>query len=190
MSNSITRATSFVHHVLKEKIREGNTVIDGTMGNGNDTLFLAKLVGPDGMVFSFDIQSIALERTQNKIINNKLNDYNIKLIKDGHENIENYVVTPIDGAMFNLGYLPQGDHSIITEPESTIKAIQSVLKLLNLGGIISIIIYYGHEGGSEEKQKVLDFLHDLSHENFTVMQCNYINHNNNPPIVVFIEKKK
>jgi ubiquinone/menaquinone biosynthesis C-methylase UbiE len=46
MLNSIVRATSFVHHVLKGKINKNDVVIDATMGNGNDTVFLAELVGP------------------------------------------------------------------------------------------------------------------------------------------------
>lgn len=190
MLNSIKRVTSLVQYILSEKIKSGNVVIDGTMGNGNDTLFLANLVGPKGKVFAFDIQSIALENTKNKINSNKLDGYNIKLINDSHENIDNYVIGPVDVAMFNLGYLPKGDHSIITKSNSTIKGILSIIKLLKAGGIISIIIYYGHNGGIEEKREVLDFLQGLSSEDVTVMQCEYINHSNNPPIIIFIEKNK
>lgn len=189
MLNSIVKATAFVHYVLKGKINRGDIVVDATMGNGNDTLFLAKLVGPEGVVFSFDIQQIALDRTKNKIINNRLNDYNIKLIKDSHEAIENYVTDTLNVAMFNLGYLPQGDCSIITRPNSTIKSIKSVLKLLKSRGIISIIIYYGHKEGMDEKQQVLSFVESLSNKDFIVMNCCYINQNNNPPIIIFIEKK-
>jgi len=190
MLNSIKRVTSLVQYVLSEKIEERNIVIDGTMGNGNDTIFLAKLVGSEGKVYAFDIQSIAIESTKNKINSNKLDEYNIKLINDSHENIDKYVLGPVDAAMFNLGYLPKGDHSIITKSSSTIKGILSTLKLLKCGGIISIIIYYGHDGGIEEKQEVLNFLQELSNEDVTVMQCDYINHSNNPPIAVFIEKNK
>lgn len=190
MLNSIKKTTTFVHYILKPKIKKGNLVVDATMGNGNDTLFLSQLVGNTGKVCSFDIQSIALENTQKKLIDHKLNNYNIKLINDSHENLKKYIMEPIDAAMFNLGYLPKGDHSIITNPDSTIKAILSVLSLLKKGGIISIVIYYGHDGGESEKEEVLDFLNTLSCEEVTIMQCNYINHNNNPPIVIFIEKNK
>lgn len=188
MLDSIIKATSFVHYILKGKINTGDTVVDATMGNGNDTLFLANLVGPSGNVFSFDIQEIALDRTLTKIIDNKLENSNIKLINDSHENIENYLTTNIDAAMFNLGYLPQGDHSIITRPASTIKSIKSILKLLKPKGIVSIIIYYGHKGGIEEMQQVLNFLEGLSGKNFTVMKCNYMNQGNNPPIIILVQK--
>lgn len=116
MLNSIVRATSFVHHVLKGKINKNDVVIDATMGNGNDTVFLAELVGPGGSVFAFDIQQIAVDRTLKKLVDNGLDDHNIRLINDGHENIESYSTGAIDAAMFNLGYLPQGDRSIITKP--------------------------------------------------------------------------
>lgn len=188
MQNSIIRATSFVHYVLRDKIGKGDVAVDATMGNGNDTLFLARLVGPKGSVFSFDIQQIALDRTFKKLIDNKLGDYNIRLIKDSHENIENYPINAIGAAMFNLGYLPQGDRSIITMPNSTIKGIKSVLKLLKSKGIISIIVYHGHEGGIDEKQQVLNFVKGLSNKDFIVMNCCYANQGNNPPIIIFIEK--
>lgn len=190
MLNSIVKATSFVHYILGGRIKKGDVVIDATMGNGNDTLFLARLVGPEGSVFSFDIQQIALDRTLKKIIDNKLDDYNIRLINDSHENIEDYPINTVDAAMFNLGYLPQGDCSIITRTGSTIKGIKSVLKLLKSRGIISIIIYYGHEGGIDEKQQVLSFVRDLSNKDFVVMDCCYANQSNDPPIIIFIEKTK
>lgn len=190
MSNSMTRATSYVHYILRDKINKGDLVVDATMGNGNDTLFLAGLVGKEGRVFAFDIQELALDRTLGKINDNNLSDYNIRLINDSHENIGNYLNTPIDGAMFNLGYLPGGDHSIITKPTSTIEGIKSVLRLLKPAGIISIILYYGHEGGEEEKVEVINYLEQLPSEVYTVMQSSYLNRDNNPPIVVFIEKIK
>ncbi len=189
MLNSIAKATSFVHYVLKSRINEGDTVIDATMGNGNDTLFLAELVGPKGNIFSFDIQQLAIDRTGNRIANSKFNDYRIKLIKDSHENIENYGVGTLDAAMFNLGYLPRGDHSITTEPDSTIGGIKSVLKLLKSRGIMSIVIYHGHKEGVREKLRVLNFLEGLSSRDFVVMDCSYINQESNPPIIVFVEKR-
>jgi len=188
MLNPIIKATSFVHYVLKGIIHEGDVVVDATMGNGNDTIFLAETVGPGGSVFSFDIQQLALDRTLKKIIDNNLDEYDIKLINDSHENIGNHLTDTINAAMFNLGYLPRGDHSITTRPNSTIKGIKSVLRLLKPKGVTSIVIYYGHEGGMDEKQKVLSFLEGLTGKNFSVMKCCYINQGNNPPIIIFIQR--
>lgn len=189
MINPILRSTSFVHYILKDKIKKGDTVVDATMGNGNDTIFLARLVGDKGRVFSFDIQEMALRRTLEKIKDCGLGNYNIELIRDSHENMEKYIDQPIDGVMFNLGYLPKGDQSIITRPVSTIKAIKSALKLLKPAGIMSIIIYYGHQGGGDERDQVLNYLGGLSSRDFTVMKSSYINRDKNPPITVFVDKR-
>ena len=53
-----------VHEELRLRIRSGDLCIDATVGNGHDTFALAKLVGKDGLVFGFDIQKVALDRTE------------------------------------------------------------------------------------------------------------------------------
>lgn len=40
----------------------------------------------------------------------------------------------IDAAIFNLGYLPKGDKSIVTKPDTTIQAINSLLSLMSIEG--------------------------------------------------------
>ena len=52
--------------------------------------------------------------------------------------------------MFNLGYLPFGDKTIVTQPESTIMALDQVAGLIRPGGLISILAYIGHSGGKTE----------------------------------------
>ena len=47
-------------YFLSAHIKEGDTVADFTMGNGNDTLWLSNAVGENGKVYSFDIQESAL----------------------------------------------------------------------------------------------------------------------------------
>ena len=43
---------SIAHEFLRDIITEGDTVIDATMGNGHDTVFLA---GLGARVFAFDV---------------------------------------------------------------------------------------------------------------------------------------
>ncbi|KAB3534006.1 methyltransferase domain-containing protein [Alkaliphilus pronyensis] len=182
----ISRATAFVHKILQEKIQIGNIVVDATMGNGNDTIFLSQAVGSNGKVYAFDIQQKALDITYKRLLEANCN--NVVLIRDSHENMGIYIKEKIDAAVFNLGYLPKGDHKVITKPPSTIGAIKSSLEILKTKGILSIVIYYGHEGGAIEKNSVIDFLETLDNKKYSVLKCSYISKEKNPPIIVFIEK--
>ena len=60
--------TGLHKHFILEHIKEGDTVVDFTMGNGNDTLFLSKAVGENGRVYAFDIQAQAVESTRKNLI--------------------------------------------------------------------------------------------------------------------------
>ena len=61
---SLTAQLPFAHDLLRQHIHAGDTVLDGTAGNGHDTLLLAQLVGSAGKVYAFDIQDSALAATQ------------------------------------------------------------------------------------------------------------------------------
>lgn len=61
---------NFAHHLLEESVCKGDTVIDATCGNGNDTLFLSNTVGENGDVLAFDIQQQAIEKTKEVLIGN------------------------------------------------------------------------------------------------------------------------
>ncbi|GAE89054.1 class I SAM-dependent methyltransferase [Acetivibrio straminisolvens] len=175
------------HDYIKLFVKEGDTVVDATCGNGNDTVFLASLVGEKGRVFGFDIQDKAIANTTKKLEDLKLID-RVTLIKDGHQNMDKYVDAPVKAVMFNLGYLPSGDHSIGTRPETTIKALSKSMELLITGGIITVVIYYGGDSGFEEKEKVLEFLKSIDQKKFMVQRTDFINQANCPPILVCIEK--
>ncbi|HOM01778.1 MAG TPA: class I SAM-dependent methyltransferase [Acetivibrio sp.] len=175
------------HDYIKMFVKEGDTVVDATCGNGNDTVFLASLVGENGRVFGFDIQDRAISNTQKKLTDLKLID-RVTLIKDGHQNMDKYIDSPVKAVMFNLGYLPSGDHSIGTRPETTIEALSKSMDLLVTGGIITVVIYYGGDSGFEEKEKVLEFLKGVDQKKFIVQCTDFINQANCPPILVCIEK--
>lgn len=184
----LTQVTELAKSFMSMALKEGDTAVDATMGNGNDTLFLAKTVGEQGKVICFDVQEQAIKNTRNLLEQNKLCE-RIQLVQDGHENIDQYITDEIAGVMFNLGYLPKGDHRIITRPETTIAAIDKSLNLLRRNGIVTIIIYYGHLGGQMEKEKVLDYVKMLNQNEFHVSKLEFINQSNEPPILVTILKK-
>lgn len=76
---------------------------------------------------------------------------NAHLILAGHEQVDQYVTEPIRAAIFNLGYLPSADKTVVTKPDTTLVAIEKILAQLEVGGRLAIMIYYGHEGGDQEK---------------------------------------
>ena len=41
--------------------------------------------------------------------------------------------------MFNFGYLPGGDHSVATRPETSLRAVSEAMGLLKEGGVISLV---------------------------------------------------
>ncbi len=179
------------HDIIRSAVKSGDTVIDATAGNGNDTAFLAGLVGDEGKVYSFDIQQTAVDRTMEKLCNEKLEN-RVTLICDGHEHMSRHIpehlAENIKAIMFNLGYLPSGDHHIGTKGSTTIEAIKSAMKLISVNGIITIVIYYGGDSGFEEKEQVLEFLHGINCKQFTVSRTEFINQINCPPILICIEK--
>lgn len=175
------------HDIIKKVVSIGDVVVDATMGNGNDTLFLADLVGPTGKVYSFDIQEKAILNTKEKLSSKNLLS-RVELIKDGHQNMDLYIKEPVKAVMFNLGYLPGGDHSISTKGETTVAAIKKAMRLICLNGLISIVVYHGGDTGFEEKEAVLSFIKTIDPSRFTVMKTEFVNQINNPPILICIEK--
>lgn len=185
----LTKVTDINKLYLEQVIKEGDIVVDATMGNGYDTKYLAQKVGENGFVYSFDIQKDAIKSTQKKLVKENLQD-RVKLILDGHENMDKYIEGKVSCVLFNLGYLPRCEHMIITKPNTTIKAIKHSLSLLKPHGVVSIAIYTGHPGGMEEKNSVYEFVKSLDQSEFNVLECGFINQINNPPQLVLIEKKK
>lgn len=181
------KVLSFSKKILKEKIDKNSVVIDATCGNGNDTLFLAKTKAKQ--VYAFDIQEIAIENTKNLLLGYNLID-RCRIIKDSHENFEKYIDEKIRAVIFNLGYLPKASHSITTLGEVTKKTLEKMLYKLEKGGVIVIVVYWGHENGKLEKEIVLDFVTNLDQKYFEVLNYQFINQRNNPPFLLAIEKIK
>ena len=176
------RPLEMAHDFLAQVITKDDVVVDATMGNGHDTLFLAKLAK---QVYAFDIQEQALEKTSQRLQETGLT--NVDLILQGHETVDQFV-TEVKAAIFNLGYLPSADKSIITQPQTTLEALDKLCQLLVKGGRIAIMIYYGHEGGDIERDAVLDFVSQLPQQEYTATIYRTLNQINNPPFLVMIEK--
>lgn len=174
--------------IMKAYVKPGYIVLDCTVGNGNDTVLLSRLVGEKGKVYGFDIQSIAIEVTKEKLRNEGLENRAI-IIKDSHEFIDKYIFQKLDFIIYNLGYLPKGNKEIKTKASSTIKSIRKALPLLNSNGIMLVTCYTGHEGGMEEWETIKHYFSSLDQKEYNVLEFNFINQNNNPPILYGLEKK-
>ena len=177
---------NITEYYINTFINPGDCVIDATAGNGFDTLKLCRAVGSDGKVYAFDIQECALDATGKKLEENGFS--NAKLVKASHSEIDKYVKENVKAVVFNLGYLPGGDHSLQTKAGTTIEAIKKSLEILSDSGFISVTVYYGKNSGCEEKNSVMEYLKTLDHKKYTVLVNDFYNRPNNPPLTVIITK--
>lgn len=180
--------TQWCARFIKEQIAPGDICIDATMGNGNDTLLLSQLCGPDGQVFAFDIQEIALKNTKERLKKENA-PKNYTLLLESHEHMNNYAKeNTVSCIVFNFGYLPGGDHTKATKGASSIAAMKQGLTLLKKGGILSLCIYSGGDSGFEERDAILQWLKELDSKKYLVIKSEYYNRPNNPPMPVLVIK--
>lgn len=146
---------NMVKKICSENITKNDYVVDMTVGNGNDTLFLANI---SKKVFGFDIQDVAIENTKKLLREN--NVYNYELFNISHEKINDVLKEyekNIKLILFNLGYLPCGDKSITTNHKTTLNAVKNSFSMLSSNGLI-LIVFYPHPEGKTEAQVVLEYL--------------------------------
>lgn len=201
---------TMAQRLVAERTPPGAIVVDATAGGGVDTLFLARIVGPGGRVYAFDVQAEALARTRARLEaaqeaggsaagaggadaggparggpdgdgtrsgpgggargdrgdakGGQLGE--VELLHAGHERMAAQVPAESHGrvraVMFNLGYLPGGSGSggteaagpVVTRPGTTVAALDAALTLLAPGGIATIVVYPGHDGGRDEADAV------------------------------------
>ena len=185
-----TPITQYCHERIKQMIKEPVLCIDATAGTGKDTAFLATLVGEKGKVISMDIQEMAIEQTKKRLLKEQLSN-RVEVVLDSHAHMDRYANEgSVSLIMFNLGYLPGGDHNLSTKAETTIEALEKGLTLLREGGMISLLIYSGGDSGFEEKNQVLAWLRELPDDKYTVLVEAFYNKPNNPPLPVYILKNE
>ena len=181
-------ALNIIHRIIEEKVQPGDICIDATAGRGNDTLFLAKLVGVTGHVTAFDIQQDAVDSTRALLEANGMSDRADVLLKSHSEMDEVCEEGTVSCITFNFGWLPKGDHNIVTNKSTSIPAIEKGMKLLKSGGIMTLIIYYGRETGFEERDALLEYLPTIDSGRYTVIEMPFVNRPNCPPIPIVILK--
>lgn len=188
----LDRILPFARQLLERAVSPGDVVIDATLGNGHDTLFLARLVGENGRVYGFDIQEEAIENTKEQLDTHELAP-RVTLFHQGHETVMN-VIPPVHhgkvtGAIFNLGYLPGGDKEIVTRPKTTILALNQIHEMMAPEGILVLVIYHGHPEGAVERDYILRYVEKLDQNYVHVLRYQFMNQLNHPPFIVALEKR-
>ncbi len=187
MYSSLLSPLPLARWYVEQVIQEGDHAVDGTAGNGYDTAFLAALVGECGKVYAFDIQQSAIAETQKRLKNCGMEN-RVQYILDSHQKIRQYVSETIRAAMFNLGYLPGGDHQITTHADEIIAALEDTTKLLLPGGLITVVVYPGHPAGKREEREVSAFANDLNKTEYAVMTGTFLKKSADPPKLITIQK--
>ena len=175
------------HLFLRSFLREGHTAVDATCGNGHDTLLLARLVGVSGHVWGFDIQEQAIAETGSRLAEAGLSG-RATLLQTGHEELAQNVTVPVQVVLFNLGYRPGGDRSIITLPDTTGIALDQSLGLLAAGGIVVVTVYPGHDGGAEEQSTVEKWAAGLNPREWHCWRMGQANVSAGAPYLLLVQK--
>ncbi len=189
MSYELRSARYLAADILRQAVAPGDTVVDATMGNGHDALFLCQLVGESGWVYAFDVQQQAVESTKKRLEEAGVHS-RAALFCLGHEHMAEKVEGPIAAAVFNLGWLPGGDHSVTTHWETTKKAIESALSLLKPLGVLVICAYPGHAEGDREREALTVFLSTLPPQRFNVLHQKFLNAGPGAPECFAVQKQR
>lgn len=179
----------FADSLAEKSIKLGDTVIDATMGNGHDTVKLARWVGPEGLVHAFDVQPQALQKTQERLQEHGLFE-RCKLHLRGHQFMTDAVNQEVSAVLFNLGYLPGQDKLITTEVNTTLIAINQALELLKEGGVLIVVVYPGHEQGRLEQEALDEWIKQVETGLYRSLRYQFENTAAPAPYVLAVEKLK
>ncbi|MEY3807307.1 MAG: hypothetical protein RI893_283 [Pseudomonadota bacterium] len=179
------------HDLILNVLKPGDIALDATVGNGHDTLFLAEQIAPSGQVYGFDIQPSAIASTLERFRQTPWSDC-LTLIQASHADMADNIPATLHGKisaiMFNLGYLPGGDKSVITLTESTLTALTIASRILARDGILTVLAYPGHPGGDSETNQVQCWCEQLNSNQFTVDTFYSTEHKDSAPRLFVLRK--
>lgn len=183
----------FAKRTVAHALAPGAVAVDATVGNGYDTCFLAECVGNEGHVYGFDVQAQAISNTRGRLAAAGVLE-RVTLVEAGHETMDAHLPSGVEGCvaavMFNLGYLPGSDKTCITRPETTLSALDASLRFLAPGGVLSAVLYTGHDGGAAEAKAVTAWARARDAADFRVLSYRFLNRPNSPPRLLAIEKRR
>lgn len=151
--------------------------VDGTAGNGHDTLFLAETAPAGALVLAFDVQAPALAATEARLAaarERRIREglpplARCRCLLRGHESLEAALrelppedaALPLMAAVFNFGWLPGGDKRRVTRAETSLRAVEAALERLAPRGCVCLHCYTGHPGGAAEEAALRERLERL-----------------------------
>ncbi len=174
---------------IRRTLREGDTAVDATMGNGGDTQMLAELVGKTGHVYGFDVQDEAVRRTRERLVQAGLLE-RTTLLHCGHERMSEHVKEAPQAVMFNLGWLPGAAHQITTRVETTLAAVGEAARMIAPGGIVTVCIYPGHEEGRRELDALVAYASGLDKRAYNVLHHHFLCAPEGTPRLILIQKNR
>lgn len=188
--NALPSAVQWSHYFLTLWVKPGDWVVDATMGNGYDTRYLAERVGEQGRVYAFDVQEQALVQTRARLA--ELAE-RCELHLASHARMAELLppeaASRLAAVVFNLGYLPGADKSCITQPASTLAALQVAYGLLRSGGLLLVVVYPGHSGGEVEAAAVAGWLSALCWQQAEVQHLRHANKTTSGPECWVVRKR-
>lgn len=188
---NINNAIQFQHLLWDRIMIDAKTVVDATCGNGYDLLYLAERAKPECHLYGIDIQKEAIQSSEALLKQHAISNNVITLLHSSHDIAfkEQIEEVNIDLIVFNLGYLPGGDHSIMTKSHHTITAIERALPKLAPNGLITIAVYPGTKEGLKEKEDLKSYLSTLDQKYYNNCHWKPINQINNPPELYMLQKR-
>jgi len=184
-SGGLPSAVRWSQLLLEDRLRPGDVVVDATLGNGHDTLFLCRQVLPGGHVYGFDVQAAAVENAGRRLLEAGVAASDFSLFQAGHETmpmrLPGEMRERLAAVMFNLGYLPGSDKQCITQTETTMVALKQAVEWVRPGGLVTVAVYPGHEGGAEEAVRIAEWAGTLDARAFEVQHLRPVNRTAAPP---------
>lgn len=175
---------SLQKYFILSHLKEGDTAVDFTMGNGHDTAFLSQTVGESGNVTAFDIQPGALASTSSNLRQWGCPE-NWRLICASHHRAAEFVHEPIKAGMFNLGYMPgSGNKALTTMRTTTLPAVENALSMLDRDSILMVAVYPGHPEGEAEGEELQKYFASLSRYKLCIAKFQMCNSPTSPYFMI------
>jgi len=169
-------------------LKPGDAAIDATCGNGHDTLYLSRLLlqNENSLVVGLDIQGIAIQNTD-FLLHQSLDIEQRKRVllqRICHSKISDIPLPfPPRLIVYNLGYLPGGDKTIVSKTNTSLQSLENALSLVALDGAVSIMCYPGHEEGEREEKALLAYLESLPSNRWTICYHKWLNRPRSPTLI-------